>query len=78
MGTLDSRDDRNRVSSVSESCGTEPHRLILSSPVLPRGMSHSMKPGPCSGSNAWAKIEWDCKKKCVYFCDFPLCLLTVL
>lgn len=78
MGTLDSRNDRNRGSSVSESRGTEPHRLILSSRVLPRGMSHSMKPGPRSGPSARAKIEWDCEKKCVYFCDFPLCLLTVL
>lgn len=32
MGTLDSREGRNRVSFMSERHGSQPRRLILSSP----------------------------------------------
>lgn len=78
LGTLDSRGHRSRVSFMSERNDIESWRLTLSSPVLPRRTIHSRKPGPSSGSGTQAKIERGCKKKCVYFCDFPLCLLPVL
>lgn len=78
LGTLDGRVCRIGVSFMSERNDIEPWRLTLSSLVLPRRTIHSMKPGPSSGSDTQAKIERGCKKKCVYFCDFPLCLLTVL
>lgn len=62
LGTLDSRGKRSRISFKSKRDGTDPCRLILSSLVLPGRTIHSMKPGPCSGSNTQAKIEWGCEK----------------